>query len=856
MARNVTLRRPGRSIRSRVLAIALVPSAALLVVGIVLAAYVAVDSYRTWQFANKTKEVSLPAVDLILALQEERRLTIEYIVTQQPDRTRLAIERNQVDAALQRVAGGLAELGELAPEEVQQSNVNLTQELQSLPAIRKDVDDNRLDVLEAYDAYNAPIQAFVSGISALGAAAPTAAAANQQSLSSTLLLAADSMARSYALGTAAVQGEGLNSDQFNEYVKQVGAYHLALETTAPSLQGNRRQEYASLVAGRPWGHVQEVESALTEGGVGGAGRSQSQDTSLVLQDEVIWSGTSAWVALKLQHLFTEQALHADDVAAAAGRQQFFQALAACAVMLLAALIALVIALRLSNGLVQRLFRLREDTLSMADTRLPETVERLRRGEQVDVETEVPALNYGDDEIGQVAEAFNKAQRTAVAAAVQEAETRAGTRAVFLNIAHRSQVIVHRQLKVLDQAERSQDDPDQLSLLFQLDHLATRARRHAENLIILGGDQPGRQWRNPVSLVQIVRSAISETEHYVRVTTGPLPGPMMEGAVVADLIHLLAELIDNATSFSPPTSRVEVRGMEVGRGVVIEVEDQGLGMEPQQREELNATLHEPPDFSMMALSSEPRLGLFVVARLAARHGIQVTLAESPYGGTRAIALIPSTLIASSPTANGSSEQPAISWRAADQPDRMTPLPAARQITNNRPLPSRAAGRTSGPATAGPSTPGASSRPDPAMTPPSGITPPAGMSPITPATPIRPPAPPQSPPVGIQPTGPETPVHGVAFGVTGVPNFPTLPASSGNTGSFEPRRPSTPDGERPPLPRRRRQANLAPQLSRELHEEEPEADEPYLPTAEQARDRLAAFQRGTQQARDDDSGRLSD
>jgi hypothetical protein len=215
--------------------------------------------------------------------------------------------------------------------------------------------------------------------------------------------------------------------------------------------------------------------------------------------------------------------------------------------------------------------------------------------------------------------------------------------VFVNIAHRSQVLVHRQLKVLDRVERAEDDPDQLELLFELDHLTTRARRNAENLLILGGHRSGRQWRNPVSLLAVVRSAIAETERYVRVETGVVPGVAVVGTAVADVIHLLAELIDNATAFSPPQSRVEVRGGVVGQGVAIEVVDQGLGMDPVERDRVNEMLRAPAEFDRMALARDSRLGLFVVARLAGLHEVGVSLAESAYGGTCAVVLLRSALL---------------------------------------------------------------------------------------------------------------------------------------------------------------------------------------------------------------------
>ena len=248
------------------------------------------------------------------------------------------------------------------------------------------------------------------------------------------------------------------------------------------------------------------------------------------------------------------------------------------------------------------------------------------------------------------------------AAVAEARTREGISTVFLTIAHRSQVVVHKQLALLDRAERDEANGDQLELLFQLDHLATRSRRNAENLIILGGEQPGRRWRNPVALMDLVRGAVAESTEYTRFQTRPVPEVRIAAHVVADVVHLLAELMDNATAFSPPESPVIVSGVIVGRGVVVEVIDQGLGMSESEFAERNAMLADPPDFSVAALSGNSRLGLFVVAKLAGRHDISVRFTESEYGGVRAVVLIPSALAeAADPSSPISGQFPAVAPR---------------------------------------------------------------------------------------------------------------------------------------------------------------------------------------------------
>jgi len=257
--------------------------------------------------------------------------------------------------------------------------------------------------------------------------------------------------------------------------------------------------------------------------------------------------------------------------------------------------------------------------------------------------------------------------------------RAGISKVFLDIAHRSQLVVHRQLELLDVAEAKQGDPEHLELLFQLDHLATRARRNAENLLILGGGQPGRKWRRPAGLEDIVRSAVSETEHFARVSTVRLPGVQVEGSVVGDLVHLLAELVDNATVFSPPGAAVTVHGNVVGKGVVVEVEDQGLGIEFAERERLNETLRDPPGFQAMALSGQRHLGLFVVGQLAQRHGITVSLQESAYGGARAIVLSPSSAVGPGAAADGgprSASRPGRHQQPWQAPDESASGPVPR------------------------------------------------------------------------------------------------------------------------------------------------------------------------------------
>ena len=737
------------------LTIALVPCLLFLSVGAVGAGYFIVDAAKTRDYYTLATEAQRAAVPLIDALQEERRLTLRWLASFGTYRAELSAQRAKTDALTGEVRAQLAELAGNAPDSVGKDIRQFTALMAGLPAQRELVDVGSVSIIDSFDYYTQITDVFVRGTKGLAQFAPGAETAYQQMVVAPLLNAMELMRRSDALAGAYLVGSGITDADFHVYQGLVSAYHLELYGTIPQATATVQQRYAALVSGTAWQRLTQVEDALSRG-----------EKALPISED-LWRGAARDVSAGLLDLLvtqnreiTAQALDSVDATLA-------RSIIAAALVLLLAAVAIVVAIRLSRRLIARLTRLRRETLELAENQLPELVERVRTGADVRVDDEVALRDYGRDEIGGVADAFNKAQLTAVSAAVQEAKTREGTKAVFLNIARRSQAIVHRQLTVLDDAERQQEDPEQLAILFQLDHLSTRARRNAENLIILGGGAPGRRWRNPVNLTEIVRGASTETEHFARVRMTRLPRVAVNGPAVGDVVHLLAELIDNATAFSPPDTMVDVRGNVVAKGVVLEVADQGLGIEAERVDELNELLRNPPDFGIMALSTEPRLGLFVVARLAARHGISVSLRESAYGGTNAVVLIKSELLDSTPGLPSFGSLPAIPFVPA-QPgeDLFRPRRAADDAADAAPR-------------------GAHARDEEVTT-------------------ILPIIEPGSEPAALS-------------------------------------------GDQQPLPRRRRQQNLVPRLRAETEDEwtDPSADSPEL-----ARDRLAAFQRGTRLARDDE------
>ncbi|MCP9980275.1 sensor histidine kinase [Actinomadura madurae] len=297
--------------------------------------------------------------------------------------------------------------------------------------------------------------------------------------------------------------------------------------------------------------------------------------------------------------------------------------------------------RFSRRISRDLLGLQGAARTMAEERLPDVVRRLSRGYEVDVATEAAPLEVGRTaEVYNVSAAFSSVQRTAVEAAVRQAELRAAVNQVFQNLARRNQSLLHRQLAMLDTLERKASDPDALADLFAIDHLTTRMRRHAEGLIILSGAAPGRGWRHPVGVLDVLRGAIGEIEEYARVEVVSTAEEGIVGSAVADLIHLLAELIENATVMSPPNTPVEVDAGLVGQGFVVEIQDRGLGMNPDKLAAINEQLRREPEFD---LTHGDQLGLFVVGTLAHRHGIKVALEPNSYGGIKTVVLLPHSLV---------------------------------------------------------------------------------------------------------------------------------------------------------------------------------------------------------------------
>ncbi|MFC3575376.1 nitrate- and nitrite sensing domain-containing protein [Streptomyces yaanensis] len=315
-----------------------------------------------------------------------------------------------------------------------------------------------------------------------------------------------------------------------------------------------------------------------------------------------------------------------------------EAIISGALILLVLGVSLVGAFVVARSMIRSLRRLQETATKVAQDRLPELVKQLSESDPQDVDTSVESVGvHSRDEIGQVAAAFDDVHREAVRLAAEQALLRGNVNAMFTNLSRRSQGLIQRQLSLISELESREADPDQLSSLFKLDHLATRMRRNGENLLVLAGEEPGRRWTRPVPLVDVLRAAASEVEQYERIELAAVPTTEVAGRVVNDLVHLLAELLENATSFSSPQTKVKVTGHALPDGrVLIEIHDTGIGLSPEDLAAINERLAAPPTVDV---SVSRRMGLFVVGRLSQRHGIRIQLRPSDSGGTTALVMLP-------------------------------------------------------------------------------------------------------------------------------------------------------------------------------------------------------------------------
>lgn len=433
-------------------------------------------------------------------------------------------------------------------------------------------------------------------------------------------------------GAASSPGHRLTLDDYSALVQDIGSQRLLNADLLAQLPPAQRKPYAAMAGPTsPLGRITAMENELIA-----AGPHAHRLPFPISQWRTAYDAydkKSTEVALgQISEIFVRTGPPA---------HRALVALVLSGVLGLVALIASVIlSVRVGRSLVGDVARLRGSARNLTDDQLRDVVGRLRRGEKVDVRGAMTRPTFVNREMAELGAAFDALQLTAVDLAEEDIRLHRGINDIFVNLARRNQTLVHRQLRMLDELERHEEDPAALEHLFRLDQLATRMRRYSEGLIIVSGAPPGRFWRRSVPAVDVVRGAVAETEDYARVMLTPVPDVGIHGRAAADVIHLLAELVENAEVFSSTDSEVRVTTGAAAGGLVVEIDDRGLGMSEEELATANARIATPLDVS--ALDST-RLGLVTVGRLARRHHIGVTLRRSPYGGVNAIVLIPQDLL---------------------------------------------------------------------------------------------------------------------------------------------------------------------------------------------------------------------
>ncbi|KAB8190897.1 hypothetical protein FH608_033130 [Nonomuraea phyllanthi] len=842
-------------IRTKLLRILLLP----LVSMVALWGFIAYSSVEEIVTVSQTQDrweaIGSPVLQLIVELQKERQLSAEA-----PRGTGkyapLAEQRKVTDAKVQHLREVIGSVDAGSADAQTPAQVRALEEaLDGLQSLRASADGGvlapPLAIIEAYNNVISVANRQFNDRDALSSVSSFRSVRGMAAYNAT----AEYLGQEHAILTSTIVQRRMSPTDRAAFVAAMTNRRIVFANAERDAGPELRANYDKLVAGAPYTRLVDSEDELFSWDTSGGGPPV---------EPAVWK-SDAEALLAAINRDTQAELNR---AAMEAQDQKVGAYWRIGIVLLLGLAAVVVSvalsLRFGRSLIAELSRLQASAVELAEQRLPRLVERLRRGDDVDPATEAPGLDPADTaEVNRVVNAFSAVRRTAVEAAVGQATLRKGVGLVFLNLARRNQALLHRQLGLLDTMERRVDEPDVLEDLFKLDHLTTRMRRHAENLIILSGSVPARRWRDPVPLFDVVRAAVLEVEDYTRVTVVPMPdAPLLVGAAVTDVIHLVAELVENATAYSPPDTTVHVRSMTAANGFALEVEDRGLGLNQATLDELNARLADPPEFD---LADSDRLGLFVVARLAARHGIKISLRRSPYEGTTAIVLLPTMLLAEGgiPAVAAGVRQPEPAVARVAKPVRALgagPTSSAEPVwppapeQGGGPEPVRATWFDAAPA---PRTPPMTTPMTPPMT---HLTPPHPTPPHT--TPSHPvpsqpvpsqPVPSQAAPPPTAETGPtpQEPANGhPAGGSNGHPNgasngHPNGHPNSGVNGANETGAAQEADDDLDGLPMRVPQTNLAPQLRADSRR--PERRSAPARSPEELAQLMSSMQNGWRQGR---------
>ncbi|GAA0641132.1 nitrate- and nitrite sensing domain-containing protein [Kutzneria viridogrisea] len=614
---------------SKLIIVLLVPSLSTLVLaGLRLSSQL--DDAR--QFAGIRQELALAsnAAAVTDALQGERDGVVSYLAGR---RSESMPRFDQSDAAVDRLREVSANSdGVVGP--VREAVDRALAGLSALGALRNSALTTRLPDTAALTSYTEIINSLtaVNRIVATNVSNPalTPLTGSLQSLSD----AKEQLALQNAIVVSAARHREFPPDQANALRAAQARFDAEREEFANAASADNRQLLADVVSGPSVDERnRQVQLALVQSDAG-------QPVTVVPNSvEQLGNATVGLFMKVITNIGGQADAAVGDLVGAARANAFRDG----ALVVVALLIALGLTLYVARSMLVPLRVLRRSALEMARTKLPAAIERILHDREAAGQAVEPVPVHSTEEVGQVARAFDAVQSEAVRLATEQAALRSNVNAMFVNLSRRSQALVERQISVIDRLEQDEQDPDQLASLFELDHLATQMRRNSENLLVLAGTSLARRVTRPVPVAEVMGAAVSEVEKYARVQVAPAPELTIQGRAVNDLTHLVAELLDNATAFSPPSTKVTVRTARMRRGeLAIEIHDRGVGMAEEELAAANERLADPPEVDVTA---SRQMGLFVVAQLAKRHDVRVRLRNNDdiEGGVTAHVVVPANLV---------------------------------------------------------------------------------------------------------------------------------------------------------------------------------------------------------------------
>ncbi|MFG2600127.1 nitrate- and nitrite sensing domain-containing protein [Streptomyces sp. NPDC048462] len=647
---------------TRLNAILLIP----VLVGLVMGGFQVKGSIDTWQEAQDAEKTALivrAASEYGQALLNERDLSAQPLLSNKRDAASVTEVRATTDAAADKFDAAVKDMPKKEGLERRLKLFRL--EEPTLPDLRKAAYAEAMDPVKTEEGYVQVQHSLMEFCNELGLGTGNITSYGRTVYAIELAKAAESLQRS--IGMHLLVRPSQENGKFNDQVKAFGSYnYLEQIALGEFVSGGTEADAARLkkvMAGKAAEGAAQVKAAKEKADAAGVtfvtpptvngsvfdgmaqqlglGRTPAQLKAKGITPETWMAAATAkfdgYTTVE-EELVDKAVTEAADISSSARTDAIVNA----AIVIVALLAAFVLAGLMARQMSRSMRRLRNAAFGIAEQRLPSLVDQLSRTDPGRVDTRVqPIPINSQDEIGEVARAFDQVHREAVRLAAEQAMLRGNVNAIFTNLSRRNQSLIEGQLTLITDLENNEADPDQLESLFRLDHLATRMRRNGENLLVLAGEEPGRRWNQPVPLVDVLRAASSEVESYERIELSGVPESEIHGQSVTDLVHLLAELLENATTFSSPQTKVRVTATRLPDSrVMIEIHDKGIGLTAEDFADINHKLANPP--TVDAAVSQ-RMGLFVVGRLADRHGIRVQLRPSgEQAGTTSLVMLPDAI----------------------------------------------------------------------------------------------------------------------------------------------------------------------------------------------------------------------